>query len=56
MSIGRGISAALMLSRGDGGGQGETDGEVWRLRNVVVSSGGFKNTSHMPLSYGRQKN
>lgn len=37
MSIGRGISAAMILSGGGRGGEGErvgeTDGEVWRLQN-----------------------
>lgn len=37
MSIGRGISAAMILSGGGSGGEGErvgeTDGEVWRLQN-----------------------
>lgn len=46
MSIGRGISAAMILSGGGSGGKGErvgeTDGEVWRLQYGGGGiSGGF---------------
>lgn len=63
MSSGRGISAAMILSGGDGGGEGgrdggregETDGEVWRLRYERGCSGGFTHTLHTLLSLTVEK-